>query len=352
MLDARVVIRRGVFAADIPLAVTAGEVVSLLGPNGAGKTTVLRALAGLVALDGGHVRLDGEALEDPAAGVRVPVERRRVGLVFQDHLLFPHLSALENVAFGPRCRGVPRAEARRRATAWLERLGLAGLAERRPSHLSGGEAQRVALARALAAEPSLLLLDEPLSALDAAARPHIRSELRRHLAEYGGATVVVTHDPVEAMVLATRLVVIEAGKVVQEGTPQEVSRHPRSDWVARLVGLNLFRGRAAGDHVVVDGMEGPVAIVPAERAGGDVFVAFRPDAVALYPSPPEGSPRNVWEAVVVGLDSLGPRVRVELGGALPMAADVTPSAVAGLGLEPGKTLYAAVKATEVTVYSA
>ncbi|MGH7570752.1 MAG: ABC transporter ATP-binding protein [Gemmatimonadota bacterium] len=352
MLDARVVVRRGALVADVPLAVAAGEVVSLLGPNGAGKTTVLRALAGLVPLDGGHVRLGGVALEDPAAGVRVPVERRCVGLVFQDHLLFPHLSALENVAFGPRCRGVPRDEARRRATAWLERLGLAGLAGCRPSHLSGGEAQRVGLARTLAAEPSLLLLDEPLSSLDAAARPAVRSELRRHLAEYRGATIVVTHDPVEAMVLATRLIVIEGGKIVQEGSSEGVSRHPRSEWVARLVGLNLFRGRAEDDQVVVDGAEGPVVVVPAERTGGDVFVAFRPDAVALYPSPPEGSPRNVWRLVVVGLDSLGPRVRVELGGALPMAADVTPAAVAHLGLEPGKTVHAAVKATEVTVYPA
>lgn len=351
-LDARVVVHQGPLTVDIPLAVATGERVALLGPNGAGKTTVLRALAGMVPLDGGHVRLAGSTLEDPSRGVRVPAEGRRIGLVFQDHLLFPHLSALENVAFGPRCAGVSRVDARRRAAAWLDRLGVADLAERRPRRLSGGESQRVALARALAAEPSLLLLDEPLSALDAATRPRVRSELRRHLAEFEGATLIVTHDPVDAMVLASRLIIVEAGAVVQEGTPEEVSRHPRSEWVARLVGLNLFRGRMAEDHVDVDTLRGRVAVVPAERIEGAVYVAFRPEAVALYPTLPEGSPRNVWREVVVGLDVLGHRVRVELEGELALAADVTPAAVGRLGLEPGRPVFAAVKATDVAIYPA
>ncbi len=351
-LDARVVVRTGALKTDVPLTAARGERVALVGPNGAGKTTVLRALAGLIRMDGGHVRLEGTTLEDPSRGIRVPVERRGIGLVFQDHLLFPHLSALENVAFGPRCAGTSRADARRRATSWLERLGVADLAGRRPRRLSGGESQRVALARALAAEPSLLLLDEPLSALDAATRPRVRSELRRHLSEFDGAMLIVTHDPVDAMVLASRLIVVEAGAVVQEGTPEEVSRHPRSEWVARLVGLNLFRGQTAEDHVDVDTPRGRVAVVPAERIEGAVYVAFRPEAVALYPTLPEGSPRNVWREVVVGLDVLGHRVRVELEGELALAADITPAAVGRLGLEPGRAVFAAVKATEVAVYPA
>lgn len=351
-LDARIVVRRSAFTVDVPLAVPPGEVVAVLGPNGAGKSTILRSLAGLVALDAGHIRLDGQLLEDPAAGVRLPPEARRIGLVFQDHLLFPHLSVLDNVAFGPRCRGGGRREARHRARTWLERLGLEELAERRPRRLSGGEAQRVALARALAGEPLLLLLDEPLSALDAATRPVVRSELRRHLAEHRGPTAVVTHDPIDALLLANRLVVLERGAVVQEGTPDQVARHPRSEWVARLVGLNLFRGRAEGERVRVRTPAGSTHVAPAERAEGEVWVAFRPEAVALYPDLPQGSPRNVWRQTVAGLDVLGHRIRVELVGDLPLAAEVTPAAAARLGLEPGRAVFAAVKATEVSVYPA
>ncbi len=352
VLDARVVVQRDAFSVDVSLAVGPGEVIALLGPNGAGKTTILRALAGLLPLDGGHVRLGGQVLEDAVAGVRLPPEERRIGLVFQGLLLFPHLSVLENVAFGPRCRGDGRREARRRAMAWLERLELGALAERPAHRLSGGEAQRVALARALATEPLLLLLDEPLAALDASSRPEIRAELRQHLADHGGATAVVTHDPIDALLLGTRLVVVERGAVVQEGTPDQVARHPRSDWVARLVGLNLFRGRAEGDLVLVRTPAGTARVVQAERGEGEVFVAFRPDTVALYPDPPEGSPRNVWREQVAGLDAMGHRVRIELVGELPLAADVTPAAAARLGLEPGRIVFAAVKATEVTVYPA
>src|SRR5205807_1596481 len=243
----------GRFDLDVELAVEPGEVAALLGPNGAGKTTVLRALAGLLPLAEGRVVLDGQVLEDTASRIHVAVERRPIGMVFQEYLLFPHLSVLENVAFGLRSRGVGRAAARRAAAAWLERLGLPTVADARPSTLSGGQQQRVALARALATDPRMLLLDEPLSALDVSVRAEVRRDLRRHLREFPGVNLLVTHDPLEAVALADRLIVLEGGRVLQTGTPAEVTEHPRSPYVADLVGVNLLRGRASGDVVEVEG---------------------------------------------------------------------------------------------------
>jgi molybdate transport system ATP-binding protein len=271
-----------------------------------------------------------------------------VGVVFQDYLLFPHLSALENVAFGLRCQGRHRREARSVAAGLLERVGVAELAGVKPRKLSGGQAQRVALARALAVDPRLLLLDEPLSALDAQTRPAIRSELRRHLADFAGCALLVTHDPLDAMVLADRLVVIEDGTVVQTGTPAEVARRPRTPYVARLVGLNLLRGTADGHEVRV----GEATVIAAEPASGDVFVAIRPAAVAVYPARPDGSPRNVWPATVTGLEPYGDAYRVQLAGTVPVTADLSAAAVAELRLAAGERVWAAVKAAEVDVYPA
>ena len=222
MLDALLTVHHGTFRLDLPLRIEAAEVVALLGPNGAGKTTALRALAGLQDLTAGHVRLDGADL------TTVPPEGRPIGMVFQDYLLFPHLSALDNVAFGPRCRGMSKPEAAATARDWLHRVGLSGLEKRKPRQLSGGQAQRVALARALAVRPSLLLLDEPLAALDTRTRMQTRAALRHHLGLHDGATLVVTHDPLDALVLADRLVILEAGRVVQSGTPAEVTSRPDS----------------------------------------------------------------------------------------------------------------------------
>ncbi len=348
-LAARVRLRLGQLALDAELSVATGELVVLLGPNGAGKTTLLGALAGLVSLEDGHVELDGDVLEDTATGLRVPTERRPVGVVFQDYLLFPHLSVLENVAFGLRARGMRRAEARRRAAAWLERVGLADRAAARPRALSGGQAQRVALARALATEPRLLLLDEPLAALDAGARVEVRRELRRHLTSFEGTRLLVTHDPLEAMTMADRLVVLESGRVTQIGSPAEVSARPRSGYVAELVGLNLFRGRAAGARIE---LEGGGTLVAADEHHGEVFAAVHPRAVALYRQAPAGTPRNVWPGGVEVLDAVGDRVRVRVRGPVVVVAEVTPAAVAELELGAGGPVWAAVKATEVAVYSA
>ncbi len=341
-LDARIEVHRPGFDLDLTLAASPGEVVALLGPNGAGKTTTLRALAGLTPMHG-HLTLGADRLE------RLPAERRRIGVVFQDYLLFPHLSALENVAFGPRSSGVRRREARRRALDRLTQMGLADHASKKPAALSGGQAQRVALARALAVDPRLLLLDEPLAALDAHTRLEVRAALRRHLADFGGVTVLVTHDPLDAMVLADRLVVIEAGRVVQEGPPAHVARHPRTDYVARLVGLNLYRGTAAGHTVALpDGTR----LDAAESLDGEVFLAFPPSAVALYRTRPDGTPRNLWQTRIGSLERHGDHIRATLEAPLPAAADITAAAVAELELAEGSEVWASVKATETHAYPA
>ncbi|MEV3889218.1 ABC transporter ATP-binding protein [Streptomyces griseoincarnatus] len=343
-LDAHLVVERGSFRLDITLTAAPGDVVALLGPNGAGKTTALRALAGLAPLADGRLRLDGRDL------ARTPPESRPVGVVFQDYLLFPHLTALDNVAFGPRCRGAGRSEARTRAAAWLERMGLAAHMGAKPKRLSGGQAQRVALARALATDPRLLLLDEPLAALDARTRLEVRAQLRRHLADFEAVAVLVTHDPLDAMVLADRLVVVEHGRVVQEGAPADIARHPRTEYIAQLVGLNLYRGRADGHAVRLDA--GP-EVSTTENVSGPAFVAFPPGAVTLYRDRPTGSSaRNLWRCEVAGLESHGDQIRVELTGELPLAADLTAVAVAELGLHTGAPVWAAVKATQTHAYPA
>ncbi len=348
-LDARLRVERPGFTLDLDLHIDSGQVIALLGPNGAGKTTTLRALAGLTPLTAGRIEIDGRVAEDTAARRRTPTDKRRVGLLFQDYLLFPHLSALDNVAFGLRCQGRSKADARTTAAAWLERVGLADHAADRPAALSGGQAQRVALARALAPAPGLLLLDEPLAALDAHTRLEIRTRLRTHLADFDGATLLVTHDPLDAMILADRLIVIEHGHLVQAGGPGEIARHPRTDYIARLVGLNLYRGTASGHGVkLTQGAE----ITTAESHQGPVFVAFRPAAVALYRTRPDGTPRNQWPVTVAGIERRGDHVRVDLAGPLPIAADITPAALADLELAPGTKVWAAVKATETSTYPA
>lgn len=357
-LDAVVRVQRGDLQIDVTLWAEAGEVLAVIGPNGAGKSTVLRVLSGLLPLESGHVRLGDAVLDAPDAFV--PPERRRVGVVFQDYLLFAHMSVVENVAFGLRARGTDRAEARRRALAWLEHVGLAETADRFPRSLSGGQAQRVALARALATDPALLLLDEPLAALDAATRRVLRADLRRHLATFGGVAVVVTHDPVDAYALADRVVVLDAGTVVQSGTIAEVTARPRSRYVADLVGTNLMVGVSDGTEVrAADGARLAVADAPV----GDVFAIVAPQSLSLSVPDTSGavsSPRNSWACTVVEVVRLGERARVSLhaapsadplpGGAL--TAEITAAALDDLQLRVGDEVVARAKATEVSVYPA
>jgi molybdate transport system ATP-binding protein len=287
--------------------------------------------------------------DDPARGVYVVPEQRAVGVMFQEYLLFPHLSVLENVAFPLRSRGVRRGEARARAGEWLARVGLAGRESAKPADLSGGQRQRVALARALVAEPSMLLLDEPLAALDVGTRAELRRDLRTHLASFPGVRVLVTHDLLDAVALADRLVVLERGSVAQEGPVAEVTERPRSRYVAELVGTNLLRG-TGHDHTVT--IAGGGAVVTADPVDGDVYVAIPPHAVSLHRQHPEGSARNVWRGTVHGADLLGDRVRVHVQGEIALVAEVTAAAVADLGLHDGVEVWATVKATELTTYPA
>jgi molybdate transport system ATP-binding protein len=349
VLQASIGLRLAELDLAVDLEVADGEVVALLGPNGAGKTTVLRSIAGLIPIDTGRITLDGRVLDEPQTQTFVATAERPIGVVFQDYLLFPRMTALDNVAFGLRARGATKPEARARAGEWLARVGLSDQAHAKPRALSGGQAQRVALARALATDPRVLLLDEPLAALDARSRVHVRAELRRHLASFGGARLLVTHDPVDAVVLADRLVVIEAGRVVQVGTTTEVTRHPRSRYVADLVGVNLLEGKAVDGHTVR--LSGGAELVLADPLPGlDVAVALRPQAIALHRDRPEGSPRNCWPATVTDLEADRDRVRVQLDGPLAVAAEVTPAAVAELGLAPGASVWASVKAVDLTAY--
>jgi len=346
-LDARLRVARAGFTLDVELGVDAGETVAVLGPNGSGKTTLLHALAGLVPLDAGRVTLDGLVLDDVAAAVTVPTEGRPVAVVFQDLLLFPHLSALENVAFGLRCRGQSARAARAAARAWLDRMGLGAFADARATTLSGGQAQRVALARALAVEPKLLLLDEPLAAVDVQLRAQLRRDVRQHLATFDGVRLLVTHDPVEAFALADRVIVLEEGCVVQAGTPAAVTARPRSRWVANLAGVNLFRGRAADGRVALDGGG---ELVVAEAIAGDVFVVVHPRAVTLLRSKPDGSPRNVWQGRIDEIDPEGVVARVRVTATPPMVAEVTAASADTFAV--GESVWVSVKATEVTLYPA
>jgi molybdate transport system ATP-binding protein len=325
-----------------------GEVLGVLGPNGAGKSTLLRAVAGLEELSRGAVGVGVHTWQQP--GLFVPAEERRAGVVFQDYRLFPHLDVRDNVGFAARSGGQSRAASRAHAQQWLERLGLAELADRRPHQLSGGQAQRVALARALALEPEVLLLDEPMAALDAGARIDVRTFLRAHLADFGGPVVLVTHDPLEAMVLADRLLVLESGRVMQTGTPAEVARHPASAYVARLVGLNLWAGTLGPDGVV--GLEDGQLAVATDAPPGPVLVSLRPSAVTVHTEHPEHtSTRNVWPGRVTAMEVLADRVRLQVAGSPSALADVTPAAVAELDLETGREVWLSAKATEVEAYA-
>ena len=354
-LTADVGVRLGPLDLDIAMEASADEVVAVVGPNGAGKSTFLRALAGLVRPCRGRVTLGDRVLDDVAGSVHVLPEQRPVAVVFQDKVLFPHLSAIDNVAYGLRARGRRRTEARRQAGEWLERVGIEGdHAGSRPAALSGGQAQRVALARALATEPALLLLDEPLSAVDVETKGRLRRMLREQLAGSSAVRLVVTHDPIDAMALADRLVVVEGGRITQQGPIAEVTTRPRSAWVARLAGLNLFRGTAEADRLA---LAGGGTLTVATDVRGPAFALVHPRAVTVHRSRPEGSARNAWAGEAASLHLEGDRVRVQVDGtqvegSLAIVAELTPAGAAALRLAEGGPVWVSLKATEVDVYPA
>jgi len=348
-LTAEIGISLGTLRLELDLVVDDHSTVAVVGPNGAGKTTLLRAVAGLVPLDWGRIVIGGAVVEDPTARVRAAPEDRQIGVVFQEHRLFANLTALENVAFGLRARGMGRAAARTKAAGWLDRVGLAEVAGLRPRALSGGQAQRVALARALVTEPAVLLLDEPLAAVDASARVELRHALGDELRRYPGARLLVTHDPIEAASLADHLVVLEGGRVTQHGPLVDVTARPRSPWVATMVGLNLVEG--VGAHTTVRTASG-TAVATASPVEGPAFAAFRPNAVTLHRRRPEGSARNVWPGQAGELYPSGDRARIRICGPVPLVAEVTAAAVAELHLADGGEVWASVKATDIDAYPA
>jgi molybdate transport system ATP-binding protein len=336
-----------------------GEVLAVLGPNGAGKSTLLGVIAGLLRPDEGTVTLGERTLTDTAAGVLVPPHDRGVALLSQQPLLFPHMTAAANVAFAPRSRGVSRAAAASIAAHWLGEVDAADLAGRRPAQLSGGQAQRIAIARALAAEPRLLLLDEPMAALDVAVAPALRRLLRRILREQGRTAVVVTHDLLDALALADRVAVVESGRIVESGTVRDVLATPRSAFAARIAGVNLLTGTQVG----ADTIETPWGdIVSGVSGAGDAgsgpqaVALFRPAAVAVHIEPPHGSPRNCFAVTIDELEMHGGAIRVRAeenpDGSTGLAADVTPASVAELDLTPGKRVFFVVKAQEVSLHPA
>ena len=346
---------------QVDLEVADGETVALLGPNGAGKSTLLAIAAGLLRPHDGRVTLGPRTLTHVVAGrsrAWVPPHARQVALLAQDPLLFPHLSVRQNIAFGPRAGGASQREAAAEADRWLDRIGLPDLAERRPSAISGGQAQRVAVARALAAEPRLLLLDEPMAALDVDVTPALRHLLREVLSEQ--TVVIATHDVLDALLLADRVVVLDGGRVVEQGPTREVLSRPRSAFAARIAGLNIVTGTWSDDGGGVRAATGDLvhgrphddgggADRTQPAAGASMIAAFRPTAVSVFPARATGSPRNSWPVEVTTLEPHGDLVRVRAGN---LSADITPQAAADLALAPGDSVWFTVKATEVDLYPA
>ncbi|MCP4893269.1 MAG: ABC transporter ATP-binding protein [Actinomycetales bacterium] len=343
-VTARIVTSVGDFHLNAQLACAPGETVALLGPNGAGKSMIVKAIAGLQPIERGCIRIDSTPVDEPASTTFIPPEHRRVGVVFQDYLLFPHMSVRQNIEFGPRNLKVTGT-----TQPWIERLDLTELLERKPAQLSGGQSQRVAIARALATNPRALLLDEPLAALDAATKQEVRGQLRHFLTDFEHGTILVTHDPLDALVLADRIVVVEDGRVTQQGPTAEVASQPRTDYLAKVLGVNLLRGDVYEGVMTPDG--GGSLVVSTDLEGPAVVV-IRPQAITLHAKKPEGSARNVWESTVLGIETHHDQVRVALSGPPELTAAVTHAAVADLKLVPGQRVWMSLKATDTDVHPA
>lgn len=345
--------QRGV---DLRLELASGDVLAVLGPNGAGKSTLLSLIAGLLRPDQARIVVADTVLTDTAAGVFVPPYERGVAMLAQQPLLFPHMTVAANVAYGPRCHGRSRGEARGIARHWLRAVDAEHLSDRRPAELSGGQGQRIAIARALATEPSLLLLDEPTAALDVAVAPSVRRLLRSILQADQRTAVIVTHDLLDALAIANKVVVVEQGRIVEHGTVREVLDCPRTNFAARMAGVNLISGVVAEPGIIrtpwgatISGMGGP-------EVGSSAVAVFAPTAVSIHTEPPHGSPRNVIRTTIAEFEVHGATVRVrstgQPDGRPALFADITPAAMADLDLAPGREVYFAVKTMEIGIHPA
>ena len=356
MSGVRVSVRLRQRDVEFDLSLADGEVLAVLGPNGAGKSTLLQMIAGLLHPDTGRIALGQTVVTDAEAGTFVPAHARGVAMLSQQAMLFPHMSVLANVGYAPRCRGLSRSAARLAARRWLDAVGAADLAERRPAQLSGGQAQRVALARALAAEPRLLLLDEPMAALDVTAGPSMRRLLREVLSDTGRTAIIVTHDLLDALAIADKVIVVERGRIVESGAVREVLTTPRSEFAATIAGVNLVPGSITGPGILRTPWGADLSGVSELPVGTPAIALFRPAAVAVHLSAPHASPRNVIAVTITELDIHGTTVRVR--GAHPdddrtvLAADITAAAAADLDLEPGTSVYFVVKTQEVQLHPA
>lgn len=341
---------------EFEVSVADGEVLAVLGPNGAGKSTLLLMIAGLLRPDAGRIELGDTVVTDTGAGTFVPAHARGVAMLSQQAMLFPHMSVAANVGYAPRCRGLSRGAARKAARHWLDAVGAADLAERKPAQLSGGQAQRVALARALAAEPRLLLLDEPMAALDVTAAPAMRRLLRDVLSGTGRTAIVVTHDLLDALAIADRVIVVDRGRVAESGPVREVLTTPRSEFAATIAGVNLVPGSITGPGILRTSWGADLSGISELPVGAPAIALFRPSAVAVHLSAPHASPRNVLGVTITELDIHGTTVRVR--GVDPrddrtvLAADITAAAAADLDLEPGRGVYFVVKTQEVQLHPA
>ncbi len=336
----------------VDLTVQPGEVVAVVGPNGAGKSSLIRLVSGQLHADQGTVVIDGAVMSGP--GVHVPVHRRRVALLEQRPLLFEHLDVLANVAFGPQAHGQSSRAARTRALTELAAVGCADLADRRAWEISGGQAQRVALARALATDPALVLLDEPLAALDASVAPTVRGLLRQRIRREQRTALLVTHDVIDALSLADTLVVMEDGGIVARGQVADLLAKPPTAFLADLVGLNLVSGAAESAHTIALATGDRITGLPDSplTIGATALGSFPPAAVAVHATVPTGSPRNHLRATVRGLEPRGGLVRLAcaLVDGTPVAADLTAAAVIEADLQAGVAVWLAVKAAQVTLY--
>ncbi|MDO5533792.1 MAG: ABC transporter ATP-binding protein [Propionibacteriaceae bacterium] len=339
-------------SADLRFTAEPGTTTAIVGPNGAGKSTLLQLISGQLRPDVGHVRLGGRQVGGD--GVHVPTHRRRVAVLEQQPMLFEHLNVLDNVAFGLRAHGVRPNEARARARAELDSVGCAPLADRRAWEVSGGQAQRIALARALATDPEVVLLDEPLAALDVSVAPTVRSLLRQRLRDACRTTVLVTHDAIDALSLADDLVLVEGGRVVGGGPVADQLARPRHPFLAEIVDLNLLRGVvASAASLDLPGGVTVTGLAHSELAAGSPGLAsFAPDAVAVHAEPPGGSLRNHFAARVIAAEPRGPlvRLRCQVSDGTPVAADITLGAAAEGNVAPGASVWLVVKAAQVTLY--